>query len=60
MLFPRHPKPVGDHRPVAVQIIRQERAGAVNKHVLVIDRPAPPPSPAPVPAVAPTPDGPAS
>ena len=48
MLFPKHPKAVVDNRPVAVKIVRQEHTGAVNPHVLVIDKPAPPP-PAPKP-----------
>ena len=47
MLFPRHPKPVGDNRPVAVKIIKQEHNGAVDKHVLVVNKPAPPPAPKP-------------
>lgn len=51
MLFPKHPKPVGDNRPAAVKIIKQEqdRAGAVDRHTLVVDRPAPPPVPKPRP-----------
>ncbi|MDR7050950.1 hypothetical protein J2X54_003437 [Duganella sp. 3397] len=42
MLFPRHPQPVGDNRPVAVKIIQQEQgqSGAVDRHVLVVDQPA--------------------
>lgn len=41
MLFPRHPQPVGDNRPVAVKIIKQEQgqSGAVDRHVLVVDQP---------------------
>lgn len=44
MLFPRHPKPVGDNRPVAVKIIKHEQgqSGAVDRHVLVVNQPAPP------------------
>ena len=42
MLFPRHPASVVDHRPVAVKIIRQEKSGAVDKHVLVVEVPKPP------------------
>lgn len=43
MLFPRHPRPVGDNRPVAVEIIKQEQgqSGAVDRHVLVVEQPAP-------------------
>lgn len=46
MLFPKHPKPVVDNRSVAVKIVKQEHSGALDKHVLVVDKPAPP---APVP-----------
>ncbi len=48
MLFPKHPKSVVDHRPVAVKIVRQEHSGALDKHVLVVDKPAPT-APAPKP-----------
>ena len=49
MLFPRHPKPVGDNRPVAVKIIKHEQgqSGAVDRHVLVVNQPAPPAAPPP-------------
>lgn len=39
MLAPKPPRSVVDHRPVAVQVVKQEKAGAVDKHVLVIDTP---------------------
>jgi hypothetical protein len=46
MLFPNHPKSVVDNRPVAVKVVKQEHSGALDKHVLVVDKLAPP---APVP-----------
>jgi hypothetical protein len=50
MLFPKHPKSVVDSRPVAVKIVKQEHSGAVDKHVLIVDKPAsPPPAPQPKP-----------
>ncbi|NVM77440.1 hypothetical protein FHW83_003246 [Duganella sp. SG902] len=39
MLIPERPRSVYDHRPVAVQVVKQEKSGAVDKHVLVIDKP---------------------
>ena len=47
MLFPRHPKPVVDQRPVAVKIIQQEKSGARDKHVLIVEQPKPTPPPIP-------------
>lgn len=43
MLFPRHPQPVVSQRPVAVKIIQQEKSGALDKHVLVVEQPKPAP-----------------
>jgi hypothetical protein len=37
MLAPRPPRSVHDSRPVAVQVVKQENSGAVDKHVLIID-----------------------
>jgi hypothetical protein len=46
MLAPKAPRSVYDHRPVAVQVVKQQKSGAVDKHVLIVDatkpRPAPP------------------
>jgi hypothetical protein len=39
MLVPKRPRSVYDHRPVAVQVVKQEKSGAVDKHVLVVDKP---------------------
>ena len=39
MLAPKPPRSVYDHKPVAVKIVKQEKSGAVNKHVLVVDQP---------------------
>lgn len=39
MLFPRHPRSVHDSRPVAVLVVKQEKSGAVDKHVLVVESP---------------------
>lgn len=39
MLAPKPPRSVYDNKPVAVKIVKQEKSGAVNKHVLVVDRP---------------------
>lgn len=42
MLFPRHPKPVVPQKAVATQVVQQRRlAKAVDKHVLVVEKPAP-------------------
>jgi hypothetical protein len=38
MLAPKAPRPVYDHRPVAVQVVKQEKSGAVDKHVLIVER----------------------
>lgn len=47
MLFPRAPKPVLSTKPVAVQVVRhqQKLAGAVDPHVLIVDRTGPPVTP---------------
>ena len=43
MLFPRHPQPVAPRKAVATQVVQQRRQDkAVDKHVLVIDKPQPP------------------
>jgi hypothetical protein len=42
MLAPKPPRSVYDHKPVAVKIVKQEKSGAVNKHVLVVDQPRKP------------------
>lgn len=39
MLAPKPPRSVHDTRPVAVQVVKEEKSGAVDKHVLVIDQP---------------------
>lgn len=39
MLAPKRPRSVYDQRPVAVQVVKQEKSGAVDKHVLVVDQP---------------------
>lgn len=39
MLLPKPPRSVYDHRPVAVQVVKQEKSGAVDKHVLIVERP---------------------
>ncbi len=45
MLAPKPPRSVVDHKPVAVQVVKQEKTGAVDKHVLVIDAPKNKPPP---------------
>jgi hypothetical protein len=47
MLAPKPPRSVYDNKPVAVKIVKQEKSGAVNKHVLVVDRPKKPAEPPP-------------
>ncbi|NYE60943.1 hypothetical protein FHW58_002095 [Duganella sp. 1224] len=46
MLVPKRPRSVVDHKPVAVQVVKQEKTGAVDKHVLIVEtaknKPAPP------------------
>ncbi|WP_432382691.1 hypothetical protein [Duganella sp. P38] len=37
MLAPKAPRSVHDNRPVAVQVVKQQKSGAVDKHVLVVD-----------------------
>jgi len=39
MLVPTAPRSVFDHRPVAVQVVKQEKSGAVDKHVLIVETP---------------------
>ena len=39
MLAPRRPRSVYDNRPVAVQVVKQEKSGAVDKHVLIVETP---------------------
>jgi hypothetical protein len=39
MLAPTAPRSVFDHRPVAVQVVKQQKTGAVDKHVLIVDQP---------------------
>lgn len=36
MLAPKAPRSVYDHRPVAVQVVKQQKTGAVDKHVLIV------------------------
>lgn len=45
MLVPKRPRSVYDHRPVAVQVVKQEKSGAVDKHVLIVERPQNKPAP---------------
>lgn len=45
MLAPQRPRSVHDSKPVAVQIIKQEKSGAVDKHVLIVERPKNKPEP---------------
>ncbi len=44
MLAPKAPRSVYDDRPVAVQVVKQEKSGAVDKHVLVVDTVKPKPA----------------
>lgn len=37
MLAPKAPRSVYDHRPVAVQVVKQQKSGAVDKHVLIVE-----------------------
>ena len=47
MLFPRHPTPVAPSKAVATQVVQQRRQDkAVDRHVLIIDKPVPPAPPA--------------
>lgn len=39
MLVPKRPRSVHDNRPVAVQVVKQEKLGAVDKHVLIVETP---------------------
>lgn len=45
MLAPRRPRSVHDNRPVAVQVVKQEKSGAVDKHVLIVETPKLQPAP---------------
>lgn len=45
MLAPTRPRSVHDNRPVAVQVVKQEKSGAVDKHVLIVETPKPKPAP---------------
>jgi hypothetical protein len=45
MLAPKAPRAVYDHRPVAVQVVKQQKSGAVDKHVLIVDAAKPKPAP---------------
>lgn len=38
MLAPKPPRSVVNHKPVAVQVVKQEQSGAVNRHVLIVER----------------------
>ncbi|OFA04255.1 hypothetical protein [Duganella sp. HH101] len=39
MLAPMRPRSVHDNRPVAMQVVKQEKSGAVDKHVLIVETP---------------------
>lgn len=39
MFTPRPPRSVQDNRPVAVMVVKQEKSGAVDKHVLIVETP---------------------
>jgi hypothetical protein len=39
MLVPKPPKSVHDNRPVAVMVVKQEKSGAVDKHVVIVETP---------------------
>jgi hypothetical protein len=45
MLVPKAPRSVYDHRPVAVQVVKQEKSSALDKHVLIVERPKNKPEP---------------
>jgi hypothetical protein len=50
MLAPKRPTSVYDHRPVAVMVVKQQKTGAVDKHVLVVEsKPGPAPDRLPAP-----------
>ena len=36
MLVPKPPRSVVSSKPVAVQVVQQEKSGAVDKHVLIV------------------------
>ncbi|MFS2007696.1 hypothetical protein ACEN9F_29215 [Duganella sp. CT11-25] len=44
MLAPKAPRSVYDHRPVAVQVVKQEKTGAVDKHLLIVETAKPKPA----------------
>ncbi|WP_202412879.1 hypothetical protein [Duganella lactea] len=37
MLAPKAPRAVHDNRPVAVLVVKQQKSGAVDKHLLIVD-----------------------
>lgn len=39
MLAPKAPRSVHDNRPVAVLVVKQQKSGAVDKHLLIVDEP---------------------
>lgn len=43
MLAPKAPRSVYDHRPVAVQVVKQQKSGAVDKHLLIVEERKPKP-----------------
>lgn len=45
MLVPTRPRSVVDHKPVAVQVVKQQKSGAVDKHVLIVETPPNKPAP---------------
>jgi hypothetical protein len=45
MLAPKAPRSVHDSRPVAVQVVKQQKSGAVDKHVLIVEQPGRKPEP---------------
>ena len=52
MFYIRHPKPVGDGRAVAMQVVSQKSYAGVDKYLLMVERPgaAPTAVPAAIPA----------
>jgi hypothetical protein len=45
MFTPKPPRSVQDNRPVAVMVVKQEKTGAVDKHMLIVETPAKQPKP---------------
>ncbi|WP_166100195.1 hypothetical protein [Duganella aceris] len=43
MFTPKPPRSVQDNRPVAVMVVKQEKTGAVDKHMLIVETPTKPP-----------------